>query len=90
MIDYLAAGLAVVSTAQGDVPDLVGDAGIVVDPDDDEALSDAVALLLDRLAEARRRGAVGRRRAFTSMTWTHVAARTIEAISALVPAGASR
>lgn len=90
VIDYLAAGLAVVSTAQGDVPDLVGDAGIVVDPDDDEALSDAVALLLDRLAEARRRGAVGRRRAFTSMTWTHVAARTIEAISALVPAGASR
>ncbi len=81
VIDYLAAGLAIASTDQGDIADLVGDAGIVLDdPDDDRALADAVRLLLD---DGDRRIAMsldGRRRATEQMTWTQVAANTLDSI----------
>jgi glycosyltransferase involved in cell wall biosynthesis len=69
---------------------MVGDAGIVVEPDDDAALVDAVATLLTDAPRARMLGADGRRRAFMSTTWTHAASRTMEAIGSLVTEGASR
>ncbi len=80
IIDYLAAGLPIVSTRQGDIDRLVGKAGVVVDPDDDEALTEAVAELLADPERAQRLGANGRRRALASMTWAHAAERTIAAI----------
>jgi len=77
VLDYLAAGLAIVSTNQGDIAELVADAGIVVDnPDDDDALTNAVAKLLDDPALRSKMGQAGRERAFSSLTWDHVAART--------------
>jgi glycosyltransferase involved in cell wall biosynthesis len=48
IVDYLAAGLPIVATRQGAVTSLVGDAGIVVPADDEDAFVAAVAeLLLD-------------------------------------------
>ncbi|MEP1123163.1 MAG: glycosyltransferase [Ilumatobacter sp.] len=88
VIDYLAAGLAVVSTDQGDIADLVGDAGIVIDdPDDDRALADAVRLLLDDDDRRVAMGRVGRRRARETMTWAHVSATTLQAIDRVVRVG---
>lgn len=82
ILDYLAAGLAIVSTNQGDIAELVGDAGIVVDdPDDDDAFIDAVSTLLSDQALRVRMGRSGRRRAFATHTWDHVAARTAVAMS---------
>jgi glycosyltransferase involved in cell wall biosynthesis len=83
IVDYLAAGLPIVSTAQGDVPGLVGDAGIVVEPDDDDALVDAVDMLLDDPALGRRLGHQGRVRATATMTWSQVASQTLAAIGQL-------
>lgn len=84
VIDYLAAGLAVVSSDQGDIAALVGDAGIVVDdPDNDREFADAVRLLLD---DDERRIAMsldGRRRATEQMTWAQVAANTLDSIHTL-------
>lgn len=80
VLDYLAAGLAVVSTDQGDIAELVADAGVVVPADDDAALIAAVADLLADPERARRAGHRGRQRAFEALTWGHVAARTIDAI----------
>ncbi|MEZ5246099.1 MAG: glycosyltransferase family 4 protein [Acidimicrobiales bacterium] len=76
IIDYLAAGLAVVATDQGDIGELVGTAGLVVPPDDDHRLVDAVVALLDDPAARAVCGVHGRSRAMTSMTWDHVAERT--------------
>ncbi len=81
ILDYLAAGLAIVSTDQGDIGELVGDAGLVVsDPDNDEQFADAVGSLLDDRRGREQMGRAGRRRAFESMTWAHVAERTEAAI----------
>jgi glycosyltransferase involved in cell wall biosynthesis len=88
VLDYLAAGLPVVSTDQGDVPSLVADAGVIVPADDDDALTAAVAGLLDDPDRRARLGAAGRARAHASMTWHHAAAATVAAIEAVLVTGA--
>lgn len=83
VVDYLAAGLAIVATDQGDVTELVGDAGLVVDPDDRGGFATAVAELLVDPKRCATLGARGRARATASMTWDHVAAATVDAMVGL-------
>ncbi|MFN3219250.1 MAG: glycosyltransferase family 4 protein [Acidimicrobiales bacterium] len=90
VLDYLAAGVPVVSTDQGDVPRLVADAGVIVPADDDEALAAAVAGLLDDPDRRARLGAAGRTRAHASLTWDHAAEATVAAIETMLVTGAHR
>lgn len=46
LLEYGMAGLPVVATAVGQVPEVVGDAGLVVPPGDDAALAEALKMLL--------------------------------------------
>ncbi|MGH1489582.1 MAG: glycosyltransferase family 4 protein [Acidimicrobiales bacterium] len=80
IVDYLAAGLPIVATRQGDIAELVQDAGLLVEPDDRAALATAVAELLGDRQRARTMGISGRRRALTEMTWRRVAEMTEQAI----------
>jgi glycosyltransferase involved in cell wall biosynthesis len=50
----LATGLPVIASRVGGLPDVVGSAGLLVEPDDPAALADGIAMLADD-AEARRR-----------------------------------
>lgn len=87
IVEYLAAGLPVVATAVGDVPGLVGNGGLVVAPDDIDALVDAIERLL---TDAERRavfGSAGRARVESELTWAAVASRTLEAMRPLVVGG---
>lgn len=86
VIDYLAAGLPVIATRQGDIPGLVDDAGVVIDPDDDDQLVAAVVSLLDDPTSRSNMGRRGRNRALTSMTWNDVAARTDAALRSVLAA----
>jgi glycosyltransferase involved in cell wall biosynthesis len=63
VIEGMAAGLPVIVAANGALPELVGGAGLVVPPDDAEALATALAGLLADPARAQALGAAGRRRA---------------------------
>ncbi len=83
VVDYLAAGLPVVSTDQGDIASLVGDAGLVVDPDDPDALVEAITTLLDDPDRCAELGRAGRDRAMATLTWDDAAARTATAILSL-------
>lgn len=56
VLEAMAHGLPVVASAVGGVPELVGDAGVLVPPHDEAALADA---LRDLLADAGRRRALG-------------------------------
>ena len=80
IVDYLAAGLPIVASDQGDIAELVHDAGILVEPDDPSALADAVADLLTDPIRSTAMGLAGRRRAFATMTWRQVGERTERAI----------
>ena len=67
--EYLASGLAIVGSAVGDVPEMIGDAGIVVPPGDAEALADGIMAFVNdpELRNEYRQRA--RRRAETVYHW---------------------
>src|SRR5439155_13240184 len=62
VLEAMAAGLPVVASAVGGVPELVGDAGILVPPHDERALADALARVLGNAELRRRLGAAARAR----------------------------
>jgi glycosyltransferase involved in cell wall biosynthesis len=72
--EYLAAGLPVVASGQGDVPRLVGDAGLLVPPGDASALRQALAALQSDNGLRMRLAASARTRA-RSLDWDSIAAQ---------------
>lgn len=67
-LEAMAAGVPVVSSNTTAIPEVVGDTGILVSPDDVSQLAAAMQRILDDPAEARRLAAAGRERAL-SFTW---------------------
>jgi starch synthase len=85
LIEAMASGIPVVSTRSGSIPDVVGDAGILVPPYDVDALADAMRALLDPARRAAM-GAVGRARAheqFDARRQAHRLADVFEAVLGL-------
>ena len=72
--EYMAAGLPVVASRQGDIPDLLDDAGLLVQPGDVAALSDALLRLATDSDLRHRLGDAARARA-QGMSWESVAER---------------
>src|SRR5207244_10698868 len=77
-LEAMARGCPVVASDAGALPEVVGDAGLLVPPGDADALAGALGRLLDDDALAASLGAAGHRRAAT-FTWSactaaHVAA----------------
>ena len=86
VVEYLAAGLPVVATDQGDMRLLVGDAGILVPAGDSAALTRAISRLTAD-PELRRRLAVAARAQVRDSDWTSVAGR-VETVLASARAAA--
>jgi glycosyltransferase involved in cell wall biosynthesis len=78
-----AAGIASVATSSGGAQTIVGDAGIVVDPRDDDAIAAAMLELCDP-ANAARLGARALARS-SLFTWRKVAERLIRALGVTTP-----
>lgn len=74
-VEAMQAGVPVIASARGALPEVVGDAGILVDPNSAEALAAAIARLLDSPDERRRRAEDGRRQA-AQFSWD-ASARTL-------------
>ncbi|MGA1052002.1 MAG: glycosyltransferase family 4 protein [Ilumatobacteraceae bacterium] len=83
VMEYLAAGLPVVATAVGEVPALVGEAGVIVPPGQAGAIVEAVDALLGDAGARRELGRIGRARMDRDHTWDAVARRTVDAVAAL-------
>ncbi len=67
-LEAMAAGVPVVAADRSSLPEVVGDAGLLVDPDDPAAIADALERILDDDALAARCAARGRDRA-REFTW---------------------
>ncbi len=76
-IEAMACGVPVVSTTGGALPEVVGDAGLLIPPADSEAMARAIESLLDDPGRARRVGMAGYRRVQERFTWEKAARETV-------------
>ena len=74
----MACGLPVVSTSGGALPEVVGDAGLMVPPGDAEALSGALSDLLQNKEKAASFGSAGMNRVKRMFTWENTAKKTVD------------
>jgi glycosyltransferase involved in cell wall biosynthesis len=77
--EAMACGVPVISTTGGALPEVVGDAGILVPPADPAALAGAIRELLANPDRAQRLGQAGYQRVIRRFTWEKAAEHTVEA-----------
>ncbi len=76
--EAMACGTPIISTTGGALPEVVGDAGVLVPPADRHALAQAIAVLFDSPAEREVLGIAARQRILEKFCW-NVAARQMTA-----------
>ena len=76
--EAMACGVPVISTEGGALPEVVGNAGILVAPGDVRALETAIVSLLDDPARRHRLGQAGLERVKQSFTWHNAAQKTAD------------
>lgn len=76
--EAMACGAPVIATTGGALPEVVGDAGILVPPADPQALAEAISGLLNNPEELRRFGELGRKRILRMFSWQDAARHTVE------------
>ena len=77
--EAMACGVPVVGTTAGALPEVIGDAGVLVPPAKPGALAAAVAELLDHPDRAEEIGQAGFRRVRKRFTWESAARKTVDA-----------
>jgi glycosyltransferase involved in cell wall biosynthesis len=77
--EAMACAVPVISTTGGALPEVVGDAGLLVPPGDHRALAKAIATMCDHPHLAERLGRAGYERVMTHFTWQAAARKTIAA-----------
>ena len=75
--EAMACGVPVISTTGGALPEVVGDAGILVPPADPQALAKAIQSLLDHPERAHHLGQAGYQRVQEHFTWQKAAEKTV-------------
>jgi glycosyltransferase involved in cell wall biosynthesis len=78
LVEAMACGTPVVATTGGALPEVAGDAAVLVPPGDVSALATAIARMLDAPQDRARLSAAGRARVVERYTWRAAARRTVE------------
>jgi glycosyltransferase involved in cell wall biosynthesis len=89
VLEAMSLGVPVVVSNRGALPDLVGDAGLIVDPDDVESIAGGLARVVenDALAETMRQRGLERARLYE---WTNTARALRRTFEAAIAAAAAR
>lgn len=77
--EAMACGVPVISTTGGALPEVVGDAGILVQPANSAALAGAMRELLNNPLRAQKLGIKGYKRVLKHFTWQRAAEKTVAA-----------
>ena len=88
-VEAMASGAPLVASNTSSLAEVVGDAGILVDPEDPMAIADAVQRLLSNPKERQRRVNLGLKRA-ELFRWREVAAKTLEVYREVGRGGAAQ
>jgi glycosyltransferase involved in cell wall biosynthesis len=78
LVEAMACGTPVVATTGGALPEVAGQAAVLVAPGDAQALAAAIAATLSDAPLRHRLGAAGRQRVVDRFTWSAAARRTAE------------
>ncbi len=78
LAEAMACGKCCVGTDAGGIPEVIGDAGIVVPKGDIEAMRDAIDKLEGDRSLRKKLGKKGRKRVLSKFTWEKTAERTLE------------
>lgn len=76
--EAMACGTPVISTTAGALPEVVGDAGILVPPGDTRAIVQSIGALLDNENKRKEFSALGKERVTRLFNWDNAAAQTAE------------
>jgi len=76
--EAMACGTPVIATTGGALPEVVGDAGILVPPRSADALAAAIKQLLNDKQAQRRMSEAGRKRVIEKFNWEQAARQTLE------------
>ncbi|MBW1962435.1 MAG: glycosyltransferase family 4 protein, partial [Deltaproteobacteria bacterium] len=82
--EAMACATPVISTTAGALPELVGDAGLLVPPADSDALAHAIVDLLDHPQKAASMGQAGFNRIHRRFTWQKAARQYVEAYQEVI------
>jgi len=79
-LEAMACGTAVVASKTGGIPEVVadGETGLLVPPDEPEALAESINTLTRDPDRAKAMGTAGRERAATQFDWARIAGQTAE------------
>ncbi len=77
--EAMASGIPVICTTGGALPEVAGDAAVLVPPRDPSALANAIVDLLDDPRRAEQLGEAGYKRVMEQFTWKNAAEKTVEA-----------
>jgi len=77
--EAMASGIPVISTTGGALPEVAGDAALMVPPQNPEALAEAICELLDNPEKAKELGEAGYKRVQEQFTWKNAAEQTVAA-----------
>lgn len=83
-VEAMSCGTPLVASAAGALPEVVGDAGVLVEPGDVEQLVSRIGHLLDDPDERARLSELARRRAIERFSWLAVARATVQAYEKVI------
>ena len=78
-IEAMACAVPVISTTGGALPEVVGNAGILIPPKNEQALVGAITAILDNPEQAAQLGRAGYQRVQEHFTWKRAAEKTVAA-----------
>jgi glycosyltransferase involved in cell wall biosynthesis len=81
----MANGAPIIASRIGGLPEYLGDAGILVQPNDSSALADQIVRLIDSRALQEQLGSAARSRAIQLFDWQSAAAKTFAIYQEVVP-----
>jgi len=84
--EAMACGAPLVSTTAGALPEVVGDAGILIPPADSAALTAAIAQLMESSARRSEYSILGRKRILEKFNWSNAARLTVEVYAQAIEA----
>ena len=84
LVEAMASGVPVVGSDSGAIPDVIGDAGVIVPEGSCEALTRALQYLLDQPDERERLAFAGRARVLAHYTHDQIAAATVDVYRAMI------